>query len=74
MAAARVHGDSIRVVVGSVTAMPTVLDVDPEPPGASAAAQVEPWGSIHASPAYLKQLVKVLVDRAVARARREAAA
>ena len=74
MAAAHVHGDSTRVVVGAVTATPTVLDVDPERPGASAAAQVEPWESIHASPAYLKQLVEVLVDRAVARARREAAA
>ncbi len=73
-AAARASGDSIRVVIGSVTPTPTVLEVDPEAPGASAAAQVEPWGSIHASPPYLKQLVKVLVDRAVARARQRAAA
>jgi len=74
MAAAQVRGASIRVVVGSVTPTPTVLEVDPDRPGASAAAQVEPWGSIHASPAYLKQLVKVLVDRAVSRARQQAAA
>jgi CO/xanthine dehydrogenase FAD-binding subunit len=50
-----------------------VLDVDPDRPGESAAGQVEPWGSMHASPAYLKQLVRVLVDRAVARARKQAA-
>ena len=52
---------------------PTVLEVDPEHPGESAAAQVEPWGSIHASPDYLRQLVRVLVDRVVARARERAA-
>ena len=73
MAAARVRGDELRVVVGSVTPVPTVLEVDPERPGESAAEQVEPWGSIHASPAYMKQLVRVLVDRAAARAREGAA-
>ena len=46
-----------------------MLEVDPEHPGESAAAQVEPWGSIHASPEYLRHLVRVLVDRVVARAR-----
>jgi len=74
MVAARVRGHDVRVVVGSVVDRPTVLEVDPEHPGESAAAQVEPWGSIHASPAYLKQLVRVLVDRVVARARARAAA
>jgi 2-furoyl-CoA dehydrogenase FAD binding subunit len=69
MAAARVRGDDLRVVVGAVTPVPTVLEVDPEQPGESAAAQVEPWGSVHASPGYLRQLVRVLVDRAVRRAR-----
>jgi 2-furoyl-CoA dehydrogenase FAD binding subunit len=73
MAAARVRGDELRVVVGAVTPRPTVLEVDPERPGASASAQVEPWGSIHASPEYLRHLVRVLVDRAVSRARKEAA-
>jgi CO/xanthine dehydrogenase FAD-binding subunit len=73
MAAARVRGDELRVVIGSVTPTPTVLEVDPERPGESAAAQVEPWGSIHASPAYLRHLVRVLVDRVVARAREQAA-
>jgi CO/xanthine dehydrogenase FAD-binding subunit len=72
MAAARVRGDELRVVVGSVVDRPTVLEVDPERPGESAASQVEPWGSIHASPAYLKQLVRVLVDRAVERAKERA--
>ena len=69
MAAARVRGGELRVVVGGVTPMPTVLEVDPDHPGESAAEQVNPWGSIHATPAYLRQLVRVLVDRAVRRAR-----
>ena len=73
MAAARVRGAELRVVVGAVTPCPTVVDVDPDRPGQSAADQVEPWGSMHASPAYLKQLVRVLVDRAVTRAREQAA-
>lgn len=73
MAAARVRGDEIRVAVGSVTPTSTVLEVDPERPGESAAEQVEPWGSIHASPDYLRHLVRVLVDRVVAQARERAA-
>jgi carbon-monoxide dehydrogenase medium subunit len=73
MVAAVAHGDEIRVALGSVVDRPTLLDIDPERPGESAAAQVEPWGNIHASPAYLKQLVRVLVDRAVTRARERAA-
>ena len=73
MAAARVRGEELRVVVGSVTPTPTVLEVDPEHPGESAAAQVDPWGSIHATPDYLRHLVHVLVDRVVARAREQAA-
>jgi 2-furoyl-CoA dehydrogenase FAD binding subunit len=73
MAAARVRGREVRVVVGAVTPTPTVLEVDSDDPGESAAAQVEPWGSVHASPAYLRQLVRVLVDRVVARAREQAA-
>jgi hypothetical protein len=72
MAAARVRGNELQVIVGSVTPTPTVLEVDPARPGASAAEQVEPWGSLHASPAYLRNLVRVLVDRAVARARERA--
>jgi 2-furoyl-CoA dehydrogenase FAD binding subunit len=71
--AAHVRGDEVCVVVGAVSDRPTVVVVDPERPGESAAAQVEPWGSIHASPEYLTQLVLVLVDRAVARAREQAA-
>lgn len=73
MAAARVRGNEIRVVVGSVTPAPTVVEVDPQRPGESAAEQVEPWGSIHASPEYGRHLVRVLVDRAVVRARARAA-
>jgi 2-furoyl-CoA dehydrogenase FAD binding subunit len=66
-AAAARRGEELRVAVGVVTATPTLVDVDPERPGESAAAQVEPWGDMHASPAYQRQLVRVLVDRAVAR-------
>jgi 2-furoyl-CoA dehydrogenase FAD binding subunit len=73
MAAAAASGSELRVAVGSVVDRPTLLEVDPEDPGPSAAAQVEPWGNVHATPAYLKHLVRVLVDRAVARARERAA-
>jgi 2-furoyl-CoA dehydrogenase FAD binding subunit len=72
IAAVRVRDDELRVVVGGVTPLPTVLEVDPDRPGESAAEQVDPWGSIHASPAYLRNLVRVLVDRAVRRARQGA--
>jgi 2-furoyl-CoA dehydrogenase FAD binding subunit len=67
IAAARARGDELRVVVGAVTPSPTVLAVDPDSPGDSAAAQIEPWGTLHGSPAYLRQLVRVLVDRVVSR-------
>jgi CO/xanthine dehydrogenase FAD-binding subunit len=74
LAGAAARGDELRVAVGSVVDRPTLLKVDAERPGESAAAQVEPWGNVHASAPYLKQLVGVLVDRAVARARENAAA
>lgn len=73
MAGALVRGDDLRVVLGSVVDRPTRLEVDPERPGESAAAQVEPWGNAHASASYLKELVRVVVDRAVAQARQRAA-
>ena len=69
MAGATVSGSELRVAVGAVVDRPTVIDVDPEAPGESAAAQVEPFGNLHASAGYLRNLVRVLVDRAVARAR-----
>jgi CO/xanthine dehydrogenase FAD-binding subunit len=72
MAAALAREDELRVVVGSVVDRPTLLEVDPERPGESAAAQVEPWGTVHASAAYLGNLVRVVVDRAVAQARERA--
>ena len=50
MVAARVRGTELRVVVGAVAPVPTVLTVDADSPGESAAAQVEPWGSVHGSP------------------------
>jgi CO/xanthine dehydrogenase FAD-binding subunit len=74
IAAAAVGGVVLRVAVGSVVERPTILEVDPEHPGEAAAAQVEPWGTLHAQPAYLTNLVRVLVDRAVTRARERAAA
>jgi CO/xanthine dehydrogenase FAD-binding subunit len=73
MAAATAGKGELRVAVGSVTARPWLVEVDAQAPGESAAAQVEPWGSVHASPAYLKHLVRVLVDRAVERAQERAA-
>jgi CO/xanthine dehydrogenase FAD-binding subunit len=74
MAAAAVGSGEVRVALGSVVERPTLLEVDPDNAGASAASQVEPWGTVHASPAYLVQLVRVLVERAVERARKRAAA
>ncbi len=73
MAAASAGADGeLRVGLGSVVERPTLVEVDPERPGDSAAEQVEPWGGVHASARYLRQLVRVLVDRAVARARERA--
>ena len=63
--ACTVHFDG--VAVGSVVDRPTLLEIDPERPGKSAAEQVEPWGTLHASADYLRALVHVLVDRVVGR-------
>jgi CO/xanthine dehydrogenase FAD-binding subunit len=73
MAAASASGETLRVAVGSVVDRPTLVEVDPQHPGESAASQIEPWGNVHASAAYLKRLVAVLVDRAVELARARAA-
>jgi CO/xanthine dehydrogenase FAD-binding subunit len=67
MAAAVAGPDGVRVTLGSVVDRPTTLEVDPERPGASAADQIQAWGSLHASADYQRQLVRVLVDRAVGR-------
>src|SRR5205823_3752198 len=69
MAGAAVRGSELRVALGAVVDRPTVIGVDPEAPGESAAAQVEPFGNLHASGGYLRNVIRVLVDRAVARAR-----
>jgi 2-furoyl-CoA dehydrogenase FAD binding subunit len=69
MVAVVVRDESLRVAVGAIVDRPTVLEVDPEQPGESAAAQVDPFGNLHASAAYQRHLVRVLVERAVARAR-----
>jgi 2-furoyl-CoA dehydrogenase FAD binding subunit len=74
MAAAAASANVLHVALGSVVDRPTLIEVDPERPGESAAAQVEPWGNVHASPAYLKHLVGVLVDRAAGLARERATA
>jgi CO/xanthine dehydrogenase FAD-binding subunit len=73
MTAAVAGPDGLRVAVGSVVDRPTLIEVDLEAPGESAAAQVEPFDSLHASAAYLRNLVCILVDRAVSRARQGAA-
>jgi 2-furoyl-CoA dehydrogenase FAD binding subunit len=69
MVAVAARGDELRVGVGSVSDRPLLVEVDGDHPGESAAAQVEPFGNLHASSSYLRQLVRVLVDRAVSRAR-----
>ena len=71
-----------RVAIGSVTDRPLIVDVgladrsiDAETAreaGELAAAAVDPPGNLHASAAYLKQLTRVLVERAVGRAWRNA--
>jgi CO/xanthine dehydrogenase FAD-binding subunit len=68
MVAVAARGDELRVGLGSVGERPLLVDVDPEHPGETAAGHVEPFGNLHASPAYLRQLVRVLVDETVARA------
>jgi CO/xanthine dehydrogenase FAD-binding subunit len=65
MAAVAVRNGELRVGVGSVVDRPTLLEVDPERPGASAAEQVDPAETLHASSTYLRRLTEVLVDRAV---------
>jgi CO/xanthine dehydrogenase FAD-binding subunit len=67
MAAAVSGPDGLRVALGSVVDRPTVVEVDPRSPGASAAEQIQAWGSLHASADYQRQLVRVLVDRVVGR-------
>jgi 2-furoyl-CoA dehydrogenase FAD binding subunit len=67
MAAAVAGPDGLRVALGSVVDRPTVIEVDPASPGASAAEQIEAWGSLHASADYQRQLVRILVDRVVGR-------
>jgi 2-furoyl-CoA dehydrogenase FAD binding subunit len=69
MAAAVVREGEVSVGVGSVVDRPTLLAVDPEAPGASAAEQVDPADTLHASGRYLRELTRVLVDRAVESAR-----
>jgi CO/xanthine dehydrogenase FAD-binding subunit len=67
MVAAVAGPDGLRVTLGSVVDHPTVVEIDPGAPGESADAQVEPWGTLHASADYQRQLVRVLVDRVVER-------
>ena len=65
MAAAAVRNGRVRVGIGSVVERPTLLEVDPERPGESAAEHVEPADGLHATGRYLRHLVAVLVDRVV---------
>jgi CO/xanthine dehydrogenase FAD-binding subunit len=58
------------VAVGAVTERPTVLEElrgvdDPREAGALATRLVDPPGHLHASPAYLRHLTGVLVERAL---------
>jgi CO/xanthine dehydrogenase FAD-binding subunit len=72
MAAAAAGPGALRVVLGSVVDRPTLVDVDPDRPGESAAAQIQPYGNLHASAAYLRNLTRVLVERAVSQAKERA--
>ncbi len=65
---------SLRVALGSVTDRPTLLDapLDPREAGEAAAAACDPVGTMHASSEYLRALVRTLVERAAARASRNA--
>jgi 2-furoyl-CoA dehydrogenase FAD binding subunit len=73
MAGAAASESELLVALGAVVDRPTLVDVDPDAPGESAAAQIEPFGNLHASTGYLRNLVRVLVDRAAARVREPAA-
>jgi carbon-monoxide dehydrogenase medium subunit len=65
-----VKGGTARIAVGAVTDRPLLLETDdPE----AAAAAVDPPPNLHASPAYRRRLVAVLVGRALSRARERAA-
>lgn len=74
MVACVVRGGRARVTLGSVCDRPTSLDLPLEPreAGETAAAAVDPSGSIHATPEYRRRLVATLVARAVERAARDA--
>ena len=67
MTAAVAGPDGLRVALGSVVERPTLIVIDPARPGESAAEQIEPWDSLHASADYQRQLVRVLVDRVAGR-------
>ena len=67
MAAARVRGDDLRVVVGSVTT-PRRCSRSTRAPSESAAEQVEPWGSSTPRPSTSATSCASSVDRVVARA------
>ena len=76
------RGRGDRVALGSVTDRPLVVDVGmagravdaaaAREAGETAAAAVDPLGSIHATPEYLRHLTRLLVERAVERAWRNA--
>jgi CO/xanthine dehydrogenase FAD-binding subunit len=64
-----------RLCLGAVTDRPTLVDVfgiEGEAVVETARAAVEPVGTIHASPEYLRHVTGVLAERAVLRARRNA--
>jgi carbon-monoxide dehydrogenase medium subunit len=65
---------SLRIALGSVTDRPTLLDapLDPREAGEAAAAACDPVGTMHASSEYRRALVPALVERAAARASRNA--
>ncbi len=75
--AAVVDGDSVKAAYVSVSEVPTVVDLTGVPDadlGEAALARLDPADDIHATAAYRAELVRVLTERVVARARGEAAA
>lgn len=71
-AAALARGDQVRVGYLSVSEVPVVVDltgVEPERAGDVALEHLDPADDVHASAAYRAQLVRVLTERVIRRAR-----
>ncbi|WP_244929473.1 FAD binding domain-containing protein [Nocardioides sp. W7] len=73
--AALADGETVKAGFVSVSDVPTVVDLSGVPAGergAAALAELDPVGDIHATAAYRSQLVRVLTERVVGSAVRDA--